>query len=248
MEFVTHTSEYGTFTYLSKDYMAERVLSQNKHFESWELKRLLPLIPPNKNIIEAGGHVGTHTIPYARCTQRTIYVFEPQKPLYDLLRLNIQQNNITNAVAIHAALSHYTGVINLTDEFPDGSTKGQPIDYESHGNFGGIIIGKSGELVPCFKLDDFSVDTVGFLHLDAQGSEPLIAYGAQNLIKRDKPIIFFENNRWNNLERRIRRAFPELQDLLDFNICEFCKTLGYQDVIKVSRGNWLLLPSKKIML
>ena len=53
----------------------------------------------------------------------------------------------------------------------DGPMKGNISSLENTNNsvnYGGICLGKDGELTQCIKLDDMDFVNIGFIHCDAQ--------------------------------------------------------------------------------
>jgi FkbM family methyltransferase len=239
---ITFTDDYGTFTLLGGEQFILDEFFKGKHWEQDELNYIIPIIPKNKNIVEIGAHVGTHTIPYAKTTSEFVYAFEPQIEIFKLLCHNVNQNNISNIILYNTAVCHYDGNICMLDRFADGDTQNKPIDYGGIGNFGGITIGKGGENVACIKLDSLNLKNIGFMHIDAQGSEPLIFYGAQNLIKSNLPFIFFENNKGNYLEEIILNELPDAKKEMDFDVIKFCTEIGYSS--KIDTTNVLLIPGQ----
>lgn len=57
---------------------------------------------------------------------------------------------------------------------------------------------KNGEQVTTITLDSMNHNNVGFIHCDAQGAEEHIFSRGKELIKKEKPVIFYENNRIYN--------------------------------------------------
>ena len=51
-------------------------------------------------------------------------------------------------------------------------------------------------------IDDMNHSDIGFIHCDAQGAENHIFSKAGNLIKKNRPVIFYENNKKYNCYTR----------------------------------------------
>jgi FkbM family methyltransferase len=218
-------SRHGAFKMLRTEQYILGGFDDNCHWCENELALVLPLIPPGCNIVEVGAHVGTHTVPYARVC-RQIFAFEPQAILFDLLERNIKKNKIRNATVFQGAACHYTGRTRLSARFPDGCSVNQPVNYNKRGNFGGLCLGESGEEAPCFKLDDMKFGDVGFMHVDAQGAQALVLYGAQNLIRECRPILYVEDE-FAVFRDSVARS-PQIEQIaFDFDFRRFCAELGY---------------------
>lgn len=227
----TFVSEYGKFTLLAGEEFVSKPFKEGGHWEGDFIKHMLSIIPSDRNILEIGSHVGTHTIPYAKATSGILYAFEPQKTLYHLLRWNIRQNNVNNVKTHHAAVCHYCGKTHMSHYFPDGVAANHPIEYRETGNFGGITLGTTGESVDCVTLDSLSYNNIGFVHIDAQGAEPLIFYAAEKFIEKNRPIICFENNKGSYLEELMQREINVSSNILTYDAKAFCQIKGYSTEI-----------------
>jgi hypothetical protein len=114
-------------------------------------------------------------------------------------------------------------------------------------NFGGISLGESGEEIELTTIDEMNVTNIGFIHCDAQGAEPFIFSKGIDLIKRDMPVIFFEDNvRFGKyLYLQVCKSYPEYADYSDFSIEDYCiDELGYSKCIINfdNSGDTLLVP------
>jgi hypothetical protein len=115
-------------------------------------------------------------------------------------------------------------------------------------NFGGICLGKDGENISLTTIDSMDFKNIGYIHCDAQGSEPYIFSSAVNLISKNRPVIYFENNKDANnyLYKNVVLSYPEYESNSKFDIIDFCiNKLKYSKYIKDFNGsitNDLLIP------
>ncbi len=71
-------------------------------------------IKNNDVVIDIGAHIGLFALFATQfCKNGKIYCFEPVKENFDLLKANLDLNNIKNIVAVNAAVSIRTGIVTI---------------------------------------------------------------------------------------------------------------------------------------
>ena len=82
------------------------------------------------------------------------------------------------------------------------------------------------------------IDNIGFIHIDAQGAENFILSKATNLIRRFKPVIYYENNEkyHTQLYNKVCSSYPAYLEESKFDIKKFCMDLGYSQIIERFNG------------
>ncbi len=168
------------FFYLENDrYIGQRIALEK--YEPYETKLILRQVKKGSVVVDVGANIGYYTIILADKVGKTgkVYAFEPDKTSFEILKKNIAINNLKNVVVVNAAVGSKNGYLNL---------------YKSKGNLGDHkVYGKGkAERIKVFKLDDFIKEKVDLIKIDTQGWEPEVVKGAQNLIFKNKPIIFME--------------------------------------------------------
>ena len=83
----TFETDYGKLSLYSNETYITKAFQDGY----WDIDNLLNVreyIDPKKNILEIGGHCGTSTIVYSSFLDSSskIYVYEPQKRMFDLLK------------------------------------------------------------------------------------------------------------------------------------------------------------------
>jgi FkbM family methyltransferase len=247
-------TKYGTIFLNENDKYFIDIFCNNKYWDEDNLCILKDkYIPNDKNILEIGGHAGTSSIFYSRYLKdnNIIYTFEPQKKMFDILNINVQTNNLTSKIkTFNSGIFCKTGKINMHTEDLDGPSKGNITLLENNNksiNYGGICLGKEGELTTCIKLDDLDFENIGYIHCDAQGSEPFIFSSATQFIKKHRPVILYENSDLygDYLFNTIKSAYPEFLENSKFNIKNYCvNELGYYCILNFNNSGFdsLLLP------
>jgi FkbM family methyltransferase len=246
-------TKYGLISLLKN----ERFISYDfKHGGYWDEKTLNELkqyINPNKNIIEIGAHCGTSTLVYSTFLNENskIYAFEPQKIQFELLKHNVKQNNLQNKIICYNnAVFCYNGIGYMNDVDLDGcggNIKECYDDVKRLCNFGGTCLGNKGEKVNFIELDTLNLDNIGYMHIDAQGAENYILSKSIEIIKNNRPVIFFENNFLydKKMYDTVKESYPQFEKESLFNIVDFCMNeLKYSKYVRQFHGSNddLLLP------
>lgn len=154
-----------------------------KHNQVWE-KHLVELFPkyikPGSTVIDAGAHIGIHTVVLARLVGSSgrVYAFEPQRKLFRELVFNLRLNGMNNAVPLRYALGHTAGVVEM--------------DSSTSGNEGGTALGKGGDRVELRPLDSFGFRNVSLIKIDVENFEDFLLEGAQLTIARNRPVLIIE--------------------------------------------------------
>jgi len=169
-----------------------------------------------KCAIDIGANIGYHSI-YMSKKFKKVYSFEPQIEIFNILNLNIKKNNITNIVSYNYAIGESKKKIKLScnnNNFIHNSIK---------------KIDENGcEVINMLKLDDINeLNNIGYIKIDVEGYEYNVLSGAINLIKKNKPIIIFEEHNdiktfntpksillLKNLGYTVRRLLPYLDDYI----------------------------------
>jgi FkbM family methyltransferase len=163
-----------------------------------------------KNVIHAGGNMGIYALEFAKECEN-VYVFEPADENFSALALNCAM--VENIFLYKAALGNDNKPINVVNETADKQC-------------GAWKVKGSGK-IPTLKIDDLNLDDVSIIHLDIEGYELYAIQGAENTIKKCKPLLSFEI-----LNHNVDYGYSQ-QELYDYVI-----NLGYNSSLKV--GNEIL--------
>lgn len=177
------------FYYLVNDkYVGQRIALEK--YEPYETQLILRQTKKGNIVIDVGANIGYYTVLLADKVGKTgkVYAFEPDKVNFEILKKNIEANNLKNVEIINAAVGSKAGKLklhkskeNLGDhklyKTPLGSAA-SPLD--------------EGETVKIIKLDDFIKEKMDLMKIDTQGWEPEVIEGAKKIISKNKPIMFLE--------------------------------------------------------
>lgn len=191
MGIVRTVTPAGEFLTLSKDKVVGHSLRTYGEWSYGEVELLAQFLRPDSAMIEAGSNIGSHTLFIARdlCPQGRVYAFEPRRLIFQLLCANMILNGVTNVHAFQLGLGAREEAI---AEAP------VPLDYEA--NFGGLAPGGiegTGEVLRLVELDSMlpELPPIRLLKADVEGYEADLLRGARQLIARDRPLLYMENDR-----------------------------------------------------
>jgi FkbM family methyltransferase len=236
---ISNETKYGKMIYLKSDKVFVDCLIDGKIFEQDIIENhLMNIIRRSNVILDIGAHCGSHSIIYSKINPNCkIYSFEPQKTMFDILCMNINNNNIKNIKAYNYALGNKNCIATMNDSCIDGHTIGK-IDLSSghYYNLGGLQIGKGGENIEIKTLDDLNFkQKIDFIKIDVEGFESFVIDGGINTITRYKPIIFFEHN-----FKSVTKEMDGFYNPVNFTITEKLQELGYR-IFPLITDNYLAI-------
>lgn len=254
MATTTYKTKHGLITLYKNECYIGNSFEKGQYYNDDSFPILKEYINPNRNILEIGGHCGTSTIVYSSFLNddKKIYVYEPQRNMFNLLVQNINQNNLGyKIIPRNAGVFCYEGIgtMNHIDLDGGGGNVARRYNEEIHlgCNFGGIGLGGMGESVHLTTIDNMQLDDIGFIHCDAQGAENFIFSKGTETIKKNRPVILYENNEKHGryLYDNVCRSYPNLKEESVFDIKQFCmEELKYTRCIDQFNGgiDYLLIP------
>ena len=244
----TYHTKYGLITLYNNDCYIANTFQQGNYWDEDSLLQLKQYIDPNRNILEIGGHCGTSTIVHSSFlnNEQKIFVYEPQKNMYNLLVKNIQQNNLQHKIIPHnLGVFCYDGkgIMNNIDLDGYGGIIEKRYNEESHlnCNFGGVGLGEDGEEIKLTTIDNMNLNDIGFIHCDAQGSENFLFSEGIETITKYRPVILYEGNT-PYLFDTVCKAYSHFKKASKFDIKKYCmEELKYTTCIDNFNGIDILL-------
>ncbi len=177
--------------------------------------------------VDVGAYIGFHSVVMSRHF-KTVYSFEPQRHIFNILRANLALNGCENVVALNKALYDRECALQIApdqkQEIPI-PRKGQHIDYDVLENAAALTFEVADqyslESVPAITVDSLKLSNVALLKVDAQGADMRILKGARRTIESCRPVIAFE------LERELARQ----HQLNDGDVEDFFSSLNYSLIV-----------------
>ena len=188
------------------------------------------LVNKNDAIIDIGANIGLYTLIAAKKLRNTgrIYAFEPSIVAIKDLRKNIETNKYLNIDIYDFALSDSNG----KEEF-----------YRCEDDAYNSLIAKPMQeaidtyIVDVITLDEFvktkKIQKIDIIKIDAEGLDYRILKGAQLTLKKFKPIIFCEINKFY-LDEISRVVFNNYLEELGY---EVLTVNSYKYFLRIERFN-----------
>lgn len=165
------------------EHIQRDIVDNANFYEIRYLNYLDRYIDEGSNILDIGANIGNHSVYWAKVRNvNSVHCFEPIKSTFDILKKNIEINNISNKVKLY----------NLA--VGSGKSSGT-IDWYRQSAIGaaGIRESKNGEF-EIVKLDDINFkERINFIKIDIEGFEVQALEGMSELLKRDMPVIAIES-------------------------------------------------------
>lgn len=152
-----------------------------------------------KCIVDVGANVGDTAAFIAAKSNCNLVLVEPSKKYFGYLKQNVASWNLSQEILLfNFALSNKE--VDTSRLFHHNGTAVKSLD--------------KGEEVPFTKGDNLEIgDNIGLIKVDTDGYDSEAILSFKSKIKKEKPIIFFENQILNNdNERNYRNLYTFLED------------------------------------
>ena len=171
-------------------------------------------------LVDIGAHDGLLTIPLAHLPGSRVLAFEPLPSAFARLQAALRAafgGAPANVECHHLALGDHQGSNTLAMPVLDGVAQEQwastAKDYAAHVS---ARVSVERFTVPMRRLDDFALNDVTAIKLDAEGAEYEILRGARETLLRCRPVLTLE------VEERHRQgstyAVPAYLDALGYDV------------------------------
>jgi FkbM family methyltransferase len=240
-----HSTEYGRIFCLNNDVIGREIMSNGYH-EKGIVETLAKHVTDNTVCIDVGSNIGSTSLGIMNLQPHCqVISFEAQTYLAQLQKKTMLVNHLHDRIRIYNNAVGHTFKENITlsgtfNEIDSLEGKSCKVDYNDGKirNYGGISLGKGGQSVDMLPLDAIDDGTpVSLIKIDVEGAEQLVVYGARTLIKKYKPVIFYEDN-WKKLTQDMKETLNLSQKVCNFNIDAFLREVGYKQKLRID-DNWL---------
>lgn len=154
-------------------------------------------VPGHGTAIDGGAHVGAYTRVMAGHFA-TVHAFEPAPETFAALQRNLRDWGLAERVHAHeAAISDSHDKVSV--DLPRGR---RSLSRQISG---------PGE-IPSMRIDDLGLEQLDFMKLDVEGYEYRALRGAEETLRRCRPMVMFEDKGKGD-DQRLRQVHNYLQSL-----------------------------------
>jgi FkbM family methyltransferase len=223
----TPIGNYFLPKHTSTDFVAN-TMKCGKVFDNHIIELAKQYVQKGTFILDVGANYGQMSILFSKFVNGdcTVYSFEAQQMVYDILVKNLAANSCDNIKLFYNAVYDKS---DLTLLFPEADL----VKFYSYGSYGIDPNAKTGTAVKSIAIDSIPFDKpISFMKVDIQGSDLFALRGAINTIKKHKMPIVFE------YEEPFQQDFnTSFQDYVDF-----VQEIDYKFVKTIEQINFLIVP------
>jgi len=165
-----YPSSYSRALWIEPDFRLDQELFYLKYLKKGNI------------VIDIGANIGTITITSAIQigTKGTVYSVEAHPKIFEYLKGNVKQNNLTNVQLFNYAVGNKTESVLFSNLASDGQNK---IIDENKVN---------GTRVSLTKIDDLDIEEsdIDLLKIDVEGYEKFAFLGSNNMLKKTLCVLF----------------------------------------------------------
>jgi FkbM family methyltransferase len=218
--------------YLKIKYVIFSVAAKCRLYEAVEMRALEKFLKQGDLVIDGGANFGIYSRRMAELVgeKGLVLSFEPLPFLCEFMRKNINQKNIR---IIPKALSNQNQKLRLFIPYI-----GKGLLEPALASVEPLTMPTLEQIVECVKLDDHTDEgrKVSFIKIDVEGHEMQALSGGERILRKDRPIVQFEEN---NMRKK--------QDLWS----RFAIGYGYQiftirTKMRKSKMNYYLVPVERV--
>ena len=168
------------------DYAVSRSIIESNTYEPHMVSFIREHVKPGMTAVDIGANVGFFSMLFASIVGPSgrVISFEPNTENCRLLLINAQSNGFKNITLFPLALSW---------------ERGHTLFKPGIGSNGGLLPSNAEALsdpnctvVPCDRLDNLVHHRVDFIKMDIEGAEYLALSGAEDILRRDRPVVTSE--------------------------------------------------------
>lgn len=172
--------------FADRDYIQRGILRTGSFYEQRLLNELCDVLPDLSHsvVCDIGANIGNHSVFFGKILgANKVISFEPQPGCFDILKRNLEINDLPTKYAKQLMLGAENGAGEIAS-FKSRNTGGTSFRAASDGDV------KMVTLDSALSKDD--AERVLFLKIDVEGFQMMVLKGAKRLLKSQAPTILVE--------------------------------------------------------
>jgi FkbM family methyltransferase len=215
-EYIETKDQLAMFSF---DFISQ-MISVDGRYEDGELKLIEKLFNGrfgNQAILDIGANIGNHTVAFSKIAKK-VYAFEPNIFVFELLRMNTKK--LKNVEVFNFGASDQNQLI--LAKIPKLNWGGGSLDLDKKNSQPNKFIEVLFKLKTLDSIQILQKINIGMIKIDVEGHELNAFKGMRSLLRKNKPIILFEQNR--GIENQTSEEIKFLQSIGYKYLYEFKKT------------------------
>lgn len=203
-------------------------MKQGRVFEPEVVEVAERFIRKDTAVLDVGANFGQMSVIFSKLVGDggTVYSFEAQKKVFEVLEKNIAVNKIANIKPLFNAVYFES---DQTFYFPEPDF----VKFGAYGSYNLPLDAVAGQRVESLKIDDLKIDQpISFMKVDVQGCDLFAMQGAVETIEKHKMPILFE----------FEQQFQETYKTSFQDYAAFVDSIGYKFVEIIMGINYLIEP------
>ena len=169
---------------IKKEAIQQSIIVKKEFFEKINLDIVKKYLSKQSIILDIGANIGNHSMYFSLLdSDNKIYAFEPHNINYNILRKNIEINNLTNIKIYNIAIGDKEGSGILVEK-DNNNLCDTMVEYQAEGKVRFTSLDKFIQTVQLKKIDLIKIDVEGF--------EEYVIKGMVQLINKYDPIYWIE--------------------------------------------------------
>jgi FkbM family methyltransferase len=188
-EYIETKDQLAMFSF---DFISQ-MISVDGRYEDGELKLIEKIFKgrlDKRAILDVGANIGNHTVAFSKIAKK-VYAFEPNIFVFELLRMNTKKLKNVEIFNFGASDQNQSTLAKI----PKLNWGGGSLDLDEKNSQPNKFIEVLFKLKTLDSIQILQKINIGMIKIDVEGHELNAFKGMKSLLRKNKPIILFEQNR-----------------------------------------------------
>jgi FkbM family methyltransferase len=222
-EYIDTRDQLAMFSF---DFISQ-MISIDGRYEDGELKLIEKIFRgrlDNKVILDVGANIGNHTVAFSKIAKK-VYAFEPNISVFELLKMNTKKLKNVEVFNFGATDRNQSTLAKI----PKLNWGGGSLDLDKKNSQPNKFFEVLFKLKTLDGIKILQKIKIGMIKIDVEGHELNAFKGMKSLLRKNKPIILFEQNR--GIEKQTSEEI------------KFLQSIGYKYLYELKKTDDWITPS-----